>query len=564
MPYASRLAHRVVRTVLLGGVAALTWAASASAADPGLASAYLAGRHAEAAADTPRALKYLSRAVELDPNNQSILQSAYFLALQAGAFTSAVPEARRAYEGSPNRGMAALIVAADYMKRGDYENAQAIIDKIPTQNVAGFALPMIRTWVSAPSQPFEKAIAHLQGLKNVRESATIIDLITAQLNEFYGRSAEALARYDAITERAASENIGSIIMTAEGYDRLGKTSQAKAILQKFLAAHPGVVSPTIDGYMEAVGRNAFGKVTPQVGFANALYAAADLLIASNTNDFGAQVGIAFAQAALYVNPELTMARRFIGTTLAARERIPEANAMLNSVRRGSPQYLESQMQIAENMARSNKSPEATVILRNVLKDRPNWVDAHLAIADIARRDKNYGEAITAYDAALKLTSDANPNAWMIYYTRGMSLERNKNWDAAERDFRKALQLKPDEPSVLNYLGYSYLDRGENMKEGRKLIEQAYNKRPDDGYIIDSMGWAYFITGEYEKAVVTLEKAVESTPGDATINEHLGDAYWKVGRRAEARFQWERALVMGPEDSQRALISTKIEKGLPQK
>ena len=561
--------QRRALAVLFGSVATVTVVTGAMAAsrfqgDSGLASAFLAGRHAEATADTERALQYLSRAVELDPNNQSILQSAYFLAVQMGDFNSAIPEARRAYEGAPSRGISALLMTADYVKRGDFEHAWTVVDKIPVQNVAGFALPLLRAWVSAPTQPADKAIGQLQGLKNVRDSGPMVDLMTAQLNEFYGKSAEALARYDVIAGRVESETIAMMLMTAEGYDRLGKAAQAKALLAKFMAVHPGVVSPTIDAYMELIGHNSFGKMTPQMGFANALYAASEMLIASNPNDFGAQIGITFAQTALYVNPDLAIARRFIGTTLAAREHTEAANTMLATIKRGTPQYLEAQMQLSENLARVGKSAEATAILKTLIKDRPGWIDAHLAIGDIARREKKFAEAVEAYDGAVKLTPDSMPNAWVVYYTRGMAHERNKNWDAAERDFRKALQLKPDEPSVLNYLGYSYLDRGVNLKEGRKLIEQAYNKRPDDGYIVDSMGWAYFITGEYDKAVSTLEKAIESTPGDATINEHLGDAYWKVGRRAEARFQWERALVLGAEEPQRAIITAKIEKGLVQK
>jgi Flp pilus assembly protein TadD len=203
------------------------------------------------------------------------------------------------------------------------------------------------------------------------------------------------------------------------------------------------------------------------------------------------------------------------------------------------------------------------VLKTVLKDRPNWVEAHVALGDILRNDKKYSEAAAAYDSALKMSPE-KPESYAIYFSRGIALERAKSWDAAEKDFRKALQLKPDDPSVLNYLGYSYLDRGVNLREARKLIEAAYTKRPDDGYIIDSMGWAFFMNGEFEKAVAQLEKAVESAPADATINEHLGDAYWKVGRQSEARFQWQRALNFDVEDTQRTALNTKIAHGLAQK
>ncbi len=564
-----RSAKRGVATVLLSGAALAAVMSSAPAAerfrDAGLASVYLAGRHAETAGDTSRAVTYLSRAIELDPNNQSIRQTAYFLALQAGDYGRAIPEARKSFDAAPRRGMAAMIVAAEHMKRGEYDRAWAIIDKIPTQNVAGFALPLLRAWAAAGTQPAEKAVAELQAMKTVRGSADLVEIMTGQLYESYGKSADALAHYDTVAARVESERISEVLMAAEGYDRLGKTAQAKTLLTKFLASHPGVVSPTVDAYMELLGHSAFGKVTPATGMASALYAAAEMLISSDPNEFGAQIGVAFAQTALYLNPDLSIARRFVGATLAARNRLDEANAMLTSIKHGTPGYFEAQIQVAENLARANKTAEALTVLKGLLKDRPNWVDVHLAVGDIYRREKKFPEAVEAYDAAIKLTPDTQSNAWALYYTRGMALERAKNWDAAEKDFRKALKLKPEEPSVLNYLGYSYLDRGVNLKEGRKLIEQAYNKKPDDGYIVDSMGWALFMNGEFDQAVQHLEKAVESAPGDATINEHLGDAYWRVGRQAEARFQWERALVLGPEEqAQRNAIANKIEKGLARK
>jgi Flp pilus assembly protein TadD len=144
----------------------------------------------------------------------------------------------------------------------------------------------------------------------------------------------------------------------------------------------------------------------------------------------------------------------------------------------------------------------------------------------------------------------------------MCLERGKRWPEAEKALQTALTLMPDQPSVLNYLGYSWIDRGINLEEGKALIEKAVAQRPADGYIIDSLGWAYYLTGDYERAVTELEKAIEYTPADPTINEHLGDAYWRVGRRSEAYFQWQRALTLDPEPDMIAPLKEKLEKGLP--
>ena len=151
---------------------------------------------------------------------------------------------------------------------------------------------------------------------------------------------------------------------------------------------------------------------------------------------------------------------------------------------------------------------------------------------------------------------------VYYYYRGICEERSKQWPKAEADMRKALELQPDQPHVLNYLGYSWIDQGINLDEGMKMIKRAVEQRPDDGYIVDSLGWAYFRIGNYEEAVKNLERAIDLKPEDPTINDHLGDAYWRVGRKLEAKFQWAHARDLKPEPDDLPKIEAKIENGLP--
>ena len=124
-----------------------------------------------------------------------------------------------------------------------------------------------------------------------------------------------------------------------------------------------------------------------------------------------------------------------------------------------------------------------------------------------------------------------PEHWRLFYARGITYERTKRWPQAEADLLHALELEPDQPFVLNYLGYSWVDKGLNLDRPRPCCNRAVELRPDDGFIVDSLGWAYFRLGEYDKAVTYLERAVELEPGDPVINDHLGDAYWRVGRAA---------------------------------
>jgi tetratricopeptide (TPR) repeat protein len=535
-------------------------AASPAAPGIGLAAAYLSGRHAEANADTTRAVSFFTYARDLDPDNNRLVEDSYFLAAQVGNFAEAVPAAKRAFEANPRRGIAPVVIAADLYKKKDYQGAWAIIEKVPAQSVNSFALPVLRAWALAPLKPADSALAELTLLKNFQDTARLVGVMSGLLNEHYGLKDAAAANYDALAANIENERASVLRIVTRGYHRLGKIQQAKAAIARFERAHGS--APMLDAMAASLSQPAT-KLTPQDGMAEAMLAAAELLLQSEPNLARMQIATAYAQAALHVSPQFTAARSFIGGAFTARGRFEEANEVLARIPRGEPGAMEARMQMANNLAAMDRTEDSLVLLRELLKDRPQWADVHIAIGDLLRREERFAEAVAEYTAALKLKPAAAEENWAIYYTRGISYERSKDWPNAERDFKKALELKPGEASVLNYLGYSYLDRGVNLKEARRLIELAYSKRPDDGYIIDSLGWMLYVLGEYEKAVVHLEKAVEAAPADATINEHLGDAYWKVGRRTEARYQWQRALTLDVEDAQRAAIGKKLEQGLAQ-
>ena len=166
------------------------------------------------------------------------------------------------------------------------------------------------------------------------------------------------------------------------------------------------------------------------------------------------------------------------------------------------------------------------------------------IGDILRFAEHHTEAIKAYDIAIDRVSVFRSDHWRLLYSRGVSLEQTKNWERAEKDFLKALNLSPSQPLVLNYLGYSWLEMEINLNRAKTMIEEAVKLRPNDGYIVDSLGWAYYRLGDFNNAIHFLERALELIPNDPIINDHLGDAFWETGRFIEARYQWNRAITLG--------------------
>ncbi|MEM6466505.1 MAG: tetratricopeptide repeat protein, partial [Pseudomonadota bacterium] len=208
---------------------------------------------------------------------------------------------------------------------------------------------------------------------------------------------------------------------------------------------------------------------------------------------------------------------------------------------------------------AERTDEAVEVLSALVRKSPDNADVRVALGDLHRRTEAFDEASVAYSDALELLGDRA--GWFLYYSRGITYERTDRWDQAEADFRKALEIEPDQPLVLNYLGYSLVELRRNYDEALEMIQTAVEQRPEDGYITDSLGWVFYRIGRFEEAVAPMERAVELAPIDPIINDHLGDVYWKVGRTLEAEFQWRRALSFEPEPKDAERIRRKLEVGL---
>lgn len=552
----------------LGGAvsffASLVFSSDLSADEPtGLASSYLSALHAQATSDPGTAAEFFDRALELDPDNRSIMFRAFFLKAQAGDIDGALPYAKSSYEDRPSLSIAPLLIAIDYYRNGRFQDAQDLIENISGRSAIGLSLPLIRAWARAPMMSYTEALSSLEPYEGRKEWRVLSATMTALLNEFYGREEAALVYYRALASTIETQPISILRLTTNGLHRLGQSDEAIATVAKFREKVGG--SPLWEGYFKRYEDpdQAPQAVTAQMGMAEALYAIMRLRMSNARRASGVQLALVYANLALHLNPDLDVLRRDIADILSARQQYEVANDIYRAIEATDPGYLVSQLRLAENLERDDRTEEAIALLEDLARKRPNLPEPLVTVGDILRNRERFDEAVDVYDRAFDRYPNGEPESWALFYTRGMALERAKNWTRAERDFKKALQLEPEQAQVLNYLGYSWLDRGENVAEARRMIETAVSMRPDDGYIVDSLGWAMFMMGEYEDAVVQLERAVTLNTSDPTINEHLGDAYWKVGRETEARFQWRRALSMNPDAEQEGLLRTKLQRGLAQ-
>ncbi|MDH5772856.1 MAG: tetratricopeptide repeat protein, partial [Rhodospirillaceae bacterium] len=268
-----------------------------------------------------------------------------------------------------------------------------------------------------------------------------------------------------------------------------------------------------------------------------------------------------AQLALYLYPDFPAAISVVGGILESYQRYDDANSVYKKITKSSIMYEQAQLRIAANLERLEQVDAAIKMLKEISTENKSNANALVELGDVLRRAERFSDAATAYSQALGRISKIEKHHWGIFYSRGISFERSGNWKKAEADFLTALEMEPDQPFVLNYLGYSWIEKKLNLEKAVSMIQKAVDLRPRDGYIVDSLGWGLYQLGDFATAVKKLERAVLLRPEDPIINDHLGDALWRVGRLREARFQWERALTLDPEEKDIEKIKEKLQSGL---
>jgi tetratricopeptide (TPR) repeat protein len=237
----------------------------------------------------------------------------------------------------------------------------------------------------------------------------------------------------------------------------------------------------------------------------------------------------------------------VAELLESMEQYDLSIAAYKKVPRDHPSYHVAELGRAEVLRRDDRPDAAIEVLDQLVQTYPELADVHVAAGDLYRTQEQYADAVTSYDRAIELLTERDNPQWFVHYARAISHERQDNWEEAEADFRRALELNPGHPQVLNYLGYSMVEKGIHFDEALDMIERAVAEQPESGYIVDSLGWALYRLGRYDEAIVHMERAAELMPTDPVINDHLGDVLWAVDRKAEARFQWKRALSLHESD-----------------
>jgi tetratricopeptide (TPR) repeat protein len=519
---------------------------------------YLAARVAEQDHDYENGAAQLDLALAQTPNDPELIYAAFRLRLYAGRFDAAVLLTPQVLVTKPGDGFANLVMAVQQIKKGDFRGAEAQLGRIGSENQLGPLKDYVTAWLKAGQKDYPAARQLLSKLKpgtNERAEAPAL-IIDAQIDEMAGDRAGAEAKY----RRAATldpSGLRIIVSVADGLKRLGKAADAQAMLKAFGEKFGDSV--VMDGLL-AANAPMPKPPGPATGIADIMFDIAGILGADPRGQ-RTDLALIFGELAVELKPDHDFAWLLISGIYEQWQILPKAVAALAKIGPTSPLYWQARLRMAALDAQDERFDKAVVLLKSLVGEKTDRIDAALTLADLYRGKERFADAVSAYDTAVSRLKSTDERYWPIYFGRGISLERTKNWPKAEADMKKALELSPEQPYVLNYLGYSWIDQGINLEAGMKMLKRATELRPDDGAITDSVGWAYYRLGQFDKAVEWLERASEQKGDDATVVEHLGDAYWHVGRQREATFQWNRALGQKPEKDRIPVILDKVSNGL---
>ena len=515
---------------------------------------FLASRYAESIGDFAAAASFAAQLLAESPDLKDIARRGHMLMASAGRIAEAAELAKRVVTDDEDDPLANMTLVARAFERKEYRQALNRLDKIHLTGIQRIIVPLMRAWALAGDGRTEAALDVLEELTGTTGLGPITGLHAGLIADLSGRPEAA----DAAFKRgiAASGDTPALQMVEAYAGLLARTNQhekAVRLVERFTLANPRTL--LIEPARVALDK---GKVPDPVvtefadGAAEALHAVANLL---NRERLRAQALI-MIQLALHLRPESPATLYLLGQVLEREEQIETAMEAYRAIDSSSPYGWYARLNLADAYRTQDDIDKALRLLRTMIRERPDRPDAARALGDFLRIDERYREAVRAYDTAYERSADDAD--WRLYYTRGIALERAKQWERAESDLLKALELEPDQPLVLNYLGYSWIEQGQNLERAKKMIEKAVAQRPQDGFIADSLGWALYRLGEYPGAVTHLERAVALEPGDPIINDHLGDAYWLVDRRDEARFQWTRSLTQEPEPKVEKIIRDKLQ------
>jgi tetratricopeptide (TPR) repeat protein len=513
----------------------------------GMAGAYLASQFAHDEGDVDAAIRYLTSTLAKNPSNSSLASQLLGMQVIKGDMNAALANAKKIVASGQHDALADLLFVTEMVKRGDYADASHKLTEAFDYANGQLWLPLVDAWLDAGNKNIKQPITLEEMPVTVGRAASVINYHLALINAYAGFNEQASANFIDAVEEPETAPMRIMQQLAAFSSRHPELTSLKDVVSKYTLAHREGPPP-----LESTIRN------PQDGVAEVLYTMGNVMQMAGVR----QDAMVYLQLARYLRPDFNLASFALAEILTESKAYKRANDLLANIPRESLYAMKASLRQALILDRMGRTPEALDILAQLAARNPKAADPWIAKGDLLRVHDRFLEATIAYSEAIERTPQPTVKDWPMFYARGACHERLNRWSEAKADLQKSLELSPNQPDVLNYLGYGMIVRGEAVADAKSILERALAANPNDPQIIDSMGWALYTLGEYKNALPYLERAVELLASDATVNDHLGDIYWRLGRKIEARYQWERALTYKPDESEIKKINAKLAAGLP--
>ncbi|MBZ9668119.1 tetratricopeptide repeat protein [Mesorhizobium sp. ES1-3] len=527
--------------------------------------AYLAARIAEGDNDLDSAIAYYKQALAFNPSDTALQQSLMLSLIAQGRFDESLVYADKLKEVPDVERFSRLALAVDSFHKKDFTKAQYWLKLSLESDLDRLISGVMSGWAEQGAGQASEAMASIDKLQGPDWFGLFKSFHRALIADASGMPEKAEAIYAATMQDTAAGGAApeTWMRNAQAYAsflaRKGDKAKALSVLDQAEAFSPGKLE--IVALRDKISKG--DKIAPFVSGPSDGASEILLDLATALNRGGGEPFVRlYLQYALALKPDSDAA---LVQLAAVAEQLKDGEGAIALYRRipdSSPLKEISDLQLGLNLADLDRHDEAITHLKAFVEAHPNDMRAYLALGGVYSSKEDFRSAANLYDKAVEVLKTPTAANWNIFYQRGIAYERLKEWPKAEPNFRKALELQPDQPQVLNYLGYSWVDMNTNLKEGLEMIQKAVDLRPSDGYIVDSLGWAYFRLGRFDDAVREMERAVALKPEDPVLNDHLGDAYWRVGRKLEATFQWNQARDLKPDPDVLANLQQKLMKGLP--
>jgi tetratricopeptide (TPR) repeat protein len=516
---------------------------------------FLAARYASSNRDVEQSARLYADALSFEPDSGLISERAFLAALLAGDFDRADAAASAAVEASGTARLTDL-----YLRAADLAGARLEYDAAERDRTDAFSTligAMLDQWLLVRDRQVDEALTQADQIASPFAAAGQLYVHRALLLERDGQNERAEGAY-----RAAHASLDMPDFTASllgaFLERQGRAGEARELYRERVAAAGAYPDPDIAAALSRVesGGRAPRFPRPNQAAAVALYAPAALLTRQAPVDY----------SALFLRTIERLDAGFQRNSITLAEMLRELNlndsalAVYRGVDAG-PFSARAGVQAAWLSFQTGDQALA-IEAAEALSEAEGSESSRLLLADMLRASAQYAQAASIYQdvIAARAAAGAEPD-WRHFYYAGVSVQRTQGWLAAEPLFIAGVDAAPDEPRILNHLGYNWIVLETRVDEGFDLVSRAAELAPENGAVLDSLGWGHFKQGRVDDAVRWLEDAVERSPGDPTINWHLGDAYAAAGRDLEAQFQWRRALELDPDEREEALITRRLELGL---